>query len=109
MRAPGSLILPGEAISPGATILATHDSKWTVYIWVMSVAVEEQDTLQDPSAIGPKWCVIVLPSMPFQLVMRTVTTPLSVRVPVCQYSWTQDTLEDSSALGPKCCAVVYRQ
>ena len=44
MRAAGSLILPEEAISPGATILT---SKWTVYIWVMSVVVEEQDTLQD--------------------------------------------------------------
>ena len=44
---------------------------------VMSVAVEEQDTLQDPS--GPWWCVVVLPSMTcmtgFQLAMRTVTTP----------------------------------
>ena len=32
MRAAGSLILPREAISPGATILAPHDSKWTVCI-----------------------------------------------------------------------------
>ena len=42
----------------------------------MSVVVEEQDTLQDPSAIGPWWCVVVLPSMTrSQLVMRTVSTP----------------------------------
>ena len=34
MRAAGSLILPGEAISPGATILAPPDSTWTVYMWL---------------------------------------------------------------------------
>ena len=39
MRAPGSLILPGEAISPGATILAPHDSKWTVCICLCQYTV----------------------------------------------------------------------
>ena len=38
--------------------------------------MEEQGTLQDPSAIGHWWWVVVLPSMiSSQLVMRTVTTP----------------------------------